>query len=99
MEPEREYLTPIASDAKREKCPTPLPRKGISMTRTMTARRGRAYDCRDWIEFAVVEETIRGVKVRYTTAPRRIIDATPPQAIESTAGEGKAIPPAGETTS
>lgn len=48
------------------------------MTRTMTARRGHVYDCRDWIEFAVVEETIRGVKVRYTTAPKRTFDNKPP---------------------
>lgn len=66
--------------------------------RTMECKRGRVYDCRDWIEFAVVEETIRGVKVQYTTAPARTFDAGPQIRLESNAGEGMQIPPAGPTT-
>jgi hypothetical protein len=38
------------------------------MQKTKELKRGRVYDCRGWDDLAVVEVTMRGVKVRYTEA-------------------------------
>ena len=51
--------------------------------RTHELRRGQVVDCRSWVEFAIVESTIRGHKVRF----REKVDPTEPDGVESTAQE------------
>lgn len=46
--------------------------------RTHKVRPGETIDCEDWLDFAIVETTIRGFKVRY----RQLVDIEEPTAVE-----------------
>ena len=56
-----------------------------TIERTHRYDRGEVVDCRDWLQFAVVETTVRGFKIRYIKqVPETEIDKIASPTVEST---------------